>query len=141
MTSNDLEKGLWPESEVEEGTASTVFGFPSYLVTNNEVTALRKLLARHTEPDMAAAHYEAFLFELLKQSRRRRIALDNLAQPAPETRVAETFDAIVRTDIGLLRVSGRTEADDASRSTWSGFREMAEMDGGMIYITRRYGPR
>ncbi|HUR39740.1 MAG TPA: hypothetical protein VM240_01080 [Verrucomicrobiae bacterium] len=130
----------WKGAQVEETPLGPVFSFPSYLVTNNELTALRRLLARGTDPHTAGSHYEAFLLDLLDNAIARRVALDDLSHPSAETRVAEAFDAIVRTDNGLRRICGRTEGSDESRATWDDLREQAEMAGGMIYITRRYGP-
>lgn len=138
-------QGAWRGVQVEETPLGPVCGFPSYLVTNNELTALRRLLIRGPDPQTAVAHYEAFLFDLLDNATVRRLALDDLSMPAAETRVAEAFDALILTAQGLRRICCRTEGDDDSRLTWDNLHEQAGMAGagagGIIYITRRHGPR
>ena len=79
--------------------------------------------------------------QLLEHARLRRIALDELQEPSPHVIVAEAFDVIVRTEIGYWRVSGRTQGDDESRSTWQDFREPAEMTSSIIHVMRRHDPR
>lgn len=133
--------GRWHDGSVEEGSLCTTFAFPSYLVTNNELTALRRLLARGSNPGLACAHYQQVLIELLEHARLRRIALDQLQEPSPHVTVAERFDVIVRAPTGHWRVSGCTQGEDESHSTWRDFREPAEMASGIIYVMRRHGPR
>ena len=126
---------------MEEGSLCTTFVLPSYLVTNYEITALRRLLARGSDAGLACAHYQQVLIELLEHARLRRIALNELQEPSPHVIVAEAFDAIVRTAVGHWRISGRTQGDNESRITWQDFREPAEMTGGIIHVMRRNGPR
>lgn len=133
--------GKWHHGGVEEGSLCATFVLPSYLVTNNELAALRRLLARGGDLGLACIHYQQVLTELLEHSRLRRIGLDRLAEPSEHVIVAEAFDAVVRTSSGTWRVSGRTHGDEESRSTWLDFREPAEIDNGLIHVMRRYAPR
>ena len=133
--------GKWHEGGVEEGSTCATFVLASYMVTNNELVALRRLLARDSNPGLACAHYTQVLINLLEHARLRRTALDQLEEPSLHVTVAEAFDVIVCTAAGHYRVSGETRGDDASRHTWLDFRELAEMAGGMIHVMRKYGPR
>ena len=141
LVASESAHGRWHDGAVEEGSLCATFVLPSYLVTNNELTALRRLLARGSDTGLACAHYQHALIELLEHARVRRIALDALEKPSPHVTVAEAFDAIVRTATGYWRVSGRTKGDDESRSAWRDFREPAEMASGIIHVMRRHGPR
>lgn len=141
LNASEAMHGNWHKGSIQESRLCATFMLPSYLVTNNELTALRRLLSRQSKPGLACAHYQELLVELLEQARRRRLALDALEIPSPNLTVAEAFDAIVSTASGQWRVSGHTRGDDKSRHTWRDFREPAEMDGGMIHITKRHGPR
>ena len=141
LARSEAAHGKWHDGAVEEGSACATFGLASYLVTNNELIALRRLLARGSNPGLACAHYTQVLIELLEHARLRRTALDQLQAPSSHVTVAEGFDVIIRTATGHWRVSGETRGDDASRHTWLDFREPAEMAGGIIHVMRRYGPR
>lgn len=141
LARSEAAHGKWHDGAVEEGSSCATFGLASYLVTNNELTALRRLLARGSNPGLACAHYTQVLIELLEHARLRRTALDQLQEPSSHVTVAEAFDVIVRTAAGHWRVSGDTRGDEASRNTWLDFREPAEMAGGIIHVMRRYGPR
>ena len=141
LSASQSEHGCWHEGAVEEGSLCAAFMLPSYLITNYEITALRRLLARGSDAGLACAHYQEVLIELLEHARLRRIALDELQEPSPHVIVAEAFDVIVRTEIGYWRVSGRTQGDDESRSTWQDFREPAEMTSSIIHVMRRHDPR
>ena len=142
LANSEAANGNWHGGGVEEGNGCTIFGLPSYFVTNSELIALRRLLARgNSNPGLACAHYAQVLTELLEHARLRRIALDRLEEPSPHVTVAENFDAIVLTDRGYWRVCGRTQGDELSRTTWRDFREPAEIAAGIIHVMRRYGPR
>lgn len=141
LVNSEAAHGKWHGGAVEEDSACATFGLASYLVTNNELTALRRLLARGSNPSLACAHYTQVLIELLEHARCRRIALDQLHASSSHVTVAEVFDVIVHTATGYWRVSGETRGDDVSRDTWLDFREPAEMAGGIIHVMRRYGPR
>ena len=138
---SESDHGRRHDGAVEEGSLCASFVLPSYLFTNNELTALRRLLARGSNPGLVCAHYTQVLIELLEHARLRRMALDQLQEPSPHVSVAEAFYAIVHTAAGYWRVSGHTRGEDASRDTWLDFREPAEMAAGMIHVMRRYGPR
>ncbi|MBB1089306.1 hypothetical protein H4F99_12535 [Lysobacter sp. SG-8] len=140
LVASESVHGRWHGGVVEEGSLCATFVLPSYLVTNNELTGLRRLLARGGDPRLACAHYQQVLIELFEHARLRRIALDALEEPSPHVTVAETFEAIVRTTTGYWRVTGRTRGDDESRSNWRDFREPAEMANGIIHVTHRNGP-
>jgi hypothetical protein len=92
-------------------------------MTNNELTSLRDILASDTDPLMACVHYEALLLDLLQNANRRFTALDLEELAARETRIAEIFDAIVRTDNGCWRVSGHTIVSQDVQSTWQEHRD------------------
>lgn len=141
LVKNESEHKRWHDSNLEEGNCCAVFSLPSYMLTNNELMALRRLLSRGTAPDLASAHYQRLLTELLEHARLRRFALDILREPSPHVTVAEAFDAIVKTQAGYWHVSGRTRGDDESRRAWQDFREPAEMASGIIHVARKHGPR
>lgn len=115
------------------------FLFPSYLITNNEFAALRRILVRGVAADLACAHYQEFLIELLGAALSRREALDRLKEPSKQLTMAERFEGIVRTENHYWKVRGHTYADEKSQETWSDLREPAEMSQGLIYVTRRLG--
>lgn len=140
LAASESAHGRWHGGEVEEGEHCSTLVLPSYLVTNNELTGLRRLLARGRDPELACAHYLQALVDLLEHARQRRIALDKLDHPSPHITVAESVDAIVRTAEGYWRLSGFTRGEDDSRASWLDYREPAEIAGGMIHIMRRSGP-
>lgn len=141
LSASENVHGHWHDGVVEEGRHCSIFTLPSYLVTNNELNALRRLLTRDSNPRLGAVHYQQMLIELLEHARLRRIALDHLEAPSPAVTVAETFGAIILTASGHWHLSGHTQGDDASRETWRDFREPAEMSSGLIHVMRRHGPR
>jgi hypothetical protein len=44
LARSEAAHGKWHDGAVEEGSACAIFGLASYLVTNNELIALRRLL-------------------------------------------------------------------------------------------------
>lgn len=126
---------------VEKGSGTDVFCIPSYLVTNNEIFALRRLLARDVADKTELGHYEEFLIGLIENAFRRRSALDQLATSSKLLTVAETFDGVLRVEgKGYWRVRGRTHASQSGQQAWEEFRECAEVSGGIIHVTSRRGP-
>lgn len=141
LAASESAHGRWHDGRLEEANHGATFVLPSYLVTNNELTALRRLLARGSNPELACTHYQQVLTDLLDHARLRRMALDELQEPSPHVTVAETFESVVTTAAGHWRVTGRTHGDEDSRGAWQNFREPAEMGSGFVHIMRRNGPR
>ena len=126
---------------IEKGSGTDVFCVPSYFVTNNEIFALRKLLARDVVDKTGLKHYENYLSDLLKNALLRRSALDHVAVSSELLTVAETFDGVLRVGAkGYWRVRGRAHAGQSGQQTWEEFRERAEVPGGIIHVTARRGP-
>lgn len=117
-----------------------VLAIPSYLVTNSEITALRRLLARNQVSEVTPAHYQAVLHEFVERAFLRRTALNRIGTASNLLCVAERFDAVVRVGRSLLRVSGATQTEPAGQGAWRGFRELAEIPGGFIHVSDRTGP-
>jgi len=125
---------------LEKGSGVDVFCVPSYLLTNNEIFALRKLLTRDAAEEESVCHYESYLVDLLKNAFDRRGALDRMTVPSKLLTVAETFDGILCVGTGYWRVCGHTHADHSGQQTWEKFRERAEVPGGIIHVADRDGP-
>ena len=53
LAASQSEHGCWHEGAVEEGSLCAAFMLPSYLITNYEITALRRLLARGSDAGLA----------------------------------------------------------------------------------------
>jgi hypothetical protein len=130
--------------------------FPSYLLTNREVAALRLVLGRDPPAGAgvnAASHYQSFLVDLLRNARTRRVALDSLRETDSEDTtlselptghsdvlsVSDRVDAIFRTSTGLWRLRAWAVSDAlASRRAWIDYRDPAELgDDTWVHIERR----
>lgn len=140
LKANDEMYGSWHEGIVEQGTQYSNFAFPSFLVTNGEIDALKRILDHGDTTSLACDHYHAVLIELLDDARLRRASLDNLQPASPKTDIAERFDSIVDTKSGLWRIAGYTRGGGESSLSWRDFREPAELGAGVIHVMRRNGP-
>lgn len=110
---------------------------PSYLITNNEIVAMRNILAGASDPSTATLHYESFLFDSLDRVNQRRFAFENFDIPSNILTVAEHFEGVVQTSLGKFRILAVTHGDEKSQSTWLDFHEQADLSKTSIEPYRR----
>lgn len=146
--------GPWlAQYAIREDDGVVWLDFPSYLLTNGEVTALRRALRCDQPvgyPASTAAYYESLLLDLLAGARARREALDAMRDGGEvisessglhrdALNVSERVDAIVSTPLGQWQLRAFIVADAAvSWRTWVDYRDPAELaDDAWIHIERR----
>lgn len=125
---------------ITNSDGGSILVLPSYLVTNSEVAALRRLLARSDVSAATAAHYQMVFEDILQQAIERREALDAMEKPASILCLSERFDAIVRCGHRMVRVIGETHNESSAQQAWNGYRELAEIPGGFIHVAEQSGP-
>lgn len=133
-----LRKRLFSNRTIEQTRRGTLLvTVPSSLITNNEIVAMRKILADARDPSIATLHYEKFLFDSLDRVKQRVLETENCDVPSRILTVAEHFEGLVQTSIGTFRVLAVTHGDKNSRGTWLNFQERADLSNTAIQPYRQ----
>ena len=140
LTDVQARYGKWGDAVLLEDDGGWVLVMASYRLINNELAALRRILARDLDPFIALVHYEDYLIRTLEDSLIRRAALDRVATPCLALQQTESFEGILAIDSGFWLVKARTQGNSLGQAAWEEFREPAELRKGEIHVTARYGP-
>lgn len=119
--------------EVRRGQPIDVLVFPSFLITNSELTALYRIVMASDEVDSATSLYVRSLVDTLDIAYRRRQAWDSQVG-TDVLDIGERLDGLIRMDGRTFRVVGCAISSRAGAQAWETFTEQSYPGQWSIYL-------